>query len=385
MNMRKKLFALLLAFPLLLSACAAPSPSGGSAAPAAATPAAGEIMEKMLEAAGSQAQDAHGPEGGALAVELEMYYGLPRSLWEDAAVRRGGGASAFELAVIRLRDDAGDSAVVSAGECLQSYMTARQGDFTGYAPDQAALAENGVVLVCGRWLCLIIAEDPEQIARAFETCFGGGAAYFDEQNTPIPSSGGARYPYTDPKLDDMTLYDTSAILDAWRSGDRSRLSEKDKAILEAAEGALSEALADGMPDYEKERALYSWVTLHMEYDWDHQDPSAEMDPDSANPYGGLINGKGICLGFATTFQLLMDMAGVECITVVGAAFRSTENHAWNMVRLDGIWTCVDATWDEAMTSPEEWSYFNVTSDWMAMTDHQWDYAAVPEGFEVSPR
>ena len=85
----------------------------------------------------------------------------------------------------------------------------------------------------------------------------------------------------------------------------------------------------------------------------------------------------MCLGFASTFQLLMDMAGVECLTVVGAAFDSREDHAWNMVRLDGEWYCVDATWDTGV--PEGyWSYFNVTSDYMAATDHQWDYASVPE-------
>ena len=29
------------------------------------------------------------------------------------------------------------------------------------------------------------------------------------------------------------------------------------------------------------------------------------------PYGPLIEGKGVCLGYAETFRLLMDMAGVE--------------------------------------------------------------------------
>jgi len=383
--MRKKIFTLLLTFLFLLSACAPPSPAGSGV-----LPAAGEIMEKMLAAAGTQAQNATGPEGSALAEELELYYGLPRRMWTDAAVQRGGGASAFELAVIQLSEDAGDTAVASALECLQNYITARQGDFTGYAPDQAALAENGIVLAHDRCLGLIIAENQEQIALAFENCFSGSATYYEHSgNTPAPTDKSVRYPYTDPKVDDMTIYDTSAILKAWQDGQRDGLSDKDRSILEAAEQVLADVLSDGasnneddMSDYEIERALYNWVCVHMEYDWDHQDPSVEMDPDSSNPYGGLINGKGICLGFATTFQLLMDMAGVECITVVGAAFRSTENHAWNMVRLDGTWTCVDATWDEASTDPVQWLYFNVSSDWLAKTDHQWEYNSVPEGYDL---
>ena len=73
----------------------------------------------------------------------------------------------------------------------------------------------------------------------------------------------------------------------------------------------------------------------------------------------------------------MDMADIECITVVGAAFYSRENHAWNMVRLNGSWYCADPTWDEGV-NVVTFGYFNVTSDWMAFTDHQWDYSSIPE-------
>jgi len=79
---------------------------------------------------------------------------------------------------------------------------------------------------------------------------------------------------------------------------------------------------------------------------------------SYQPYGPLIQGKGVCLGYAETFRLLMDMAGIECITVTGAAFMSRENHAWNMVKLDGEWYCVDVTWDD--TEGGNYDYFNKT-------------------------
>lgn len=106
-----------------------------------------------------------------------------------------------------------------------------------------------------------------------------------------------------------------------------------------------------------------------------------MAPASFTPYGGLVNRKGICLGFASTYQLLMDMAGVECITVVGAAENSTEDHAWNQVRLDGEWYCVDPTWDYGYYPVlERLFFFNRTSDFFAgnVPQHQWDYDSVPE-------
>ena len=111
----------------------------------------------------------------------------------------------------------------------------------------------------------------------------------------------------------------------------------------------------------------------------------ETPRESFTPYGGLVNHTAVCLGYATTFQLLMDLSGVECITVAGAAFASQEDHGWNMVRLNGNWYCVDVTWDanyreQRVTKGREkdWVYFNITSDEMAVTDHQWDYANTPE-------
>ena len=101
----------------------------------------------------------------------------------------------------------------------------------------------------------------------------------------------------------------------------------------------------------------------------------------------LVGGYGICLGYATTFQLLMDLAGVECITVVGASYGSTSDHAWNLVRLEGEWYAVDPTWNDPTggenVAGEAGSrlhhrYFNVTSDYLRDTDHQWDYLSVPE-------
>ncbi len=397
----KKIFPVLLSLVLLLSACRDISPAVGSAHPSAPPPAltAAQVLDAMLDACPEVREDApERLEEPELSTQVQGFYGLDEGAWDDAAVAVLGGSRAFELAVVCLAPGAGED---DAQEKLQAYLLSRQGDFTGYAPDQAALAENALVFASGRYLGLAICEDPEGAADAFTACLGGGSAVLAPvASDPAPSIPDGRYPYTDPELDDMTLYDTSAILCAWESGDRAALSEKDTAILEAAEAVLDEMLTDGMSDYEKEVALYLWVVYHVDYDWAHNDSRKKMDPDSPNPYGALVNRKAICVGFATTVQLLMDMAGVECVTVVGAAFRSTEDHAWNMVRLNGDWYCVDATWDmgtgyltvqngmpqvmDLMDAWKQggfeprWTYFNATSDWMAESDHQWDYATVPE-------
>ena len=44
---------------------------------------------------------------------------------------------------------------------------------------------------------------------------------------------------------------------------------------------------------------------------------------------------------------------------------------------------LEATWDLSNgVSQENCLYFNVSSDWMAMSDHQWDYYNTP--IAVSP-
>ncbi|MCI8477374.1 MAG: DUF4358 domain-containing protein [Oscillospiraceae bacterium] len=394
----KSILPLALILLLLLGSCAP-----GDPADTGAVWSADALAQVVLESCALSPDALEKLEGEDQTLYLTALYGLPEGTWEDCAIYRAGGVSATEIAVIILEDE--DNVQEALGG-LEEYLTAREGDFTGYAPEQAALVAQSAAVRHGRYLALLICEDPEAAQTAFSRCLDGSVvpptgspapavsaaptpeARIHPVSSAVPTPAPANtdvpvvtYPgrraYRQPNLDDMTLYDTTAILSAWAGGDPSALSELDQSILSLAAQVLDEIVHAGMTDYEKERAIYQWLTDHVVYDYDHYDPLAELDPNSFNPYGPLHNGKGVCLGFATTFQLLMDMAGVECITVVGATFNSREDHAWNMVRLDDTWYCTDATWDKG-SPPEAWRYFNVTSDRMAKTDHQWDYSQIPE-------
>lgn len=375
----RRTVSLFLTALFLLSACAPAQPQ----AAARTAPSADTVALAVLAACGMD-QDQLRPldtqlDSEGLSAYLTGFYGLPEGSWDDCSVYLStAAAQAFEIAVLRLTPQADPDAV---REGLETYRLNRQGDFTGYAPDQAALVEDGTVVLSsgGDYAALLICENVDAARDAFYTAL--------EQDAPSPSPSpvsttdpaayAGRVPYTDPGIDDMTVYDTSAILAAWRSGDPSGLSTYDRAIYDRASTVLEQLLTDSMSDYEKEEAVYAWLVSNVSYDYDHYSLFVQVSRDSFTPYNPLMEGKGVCLGFATTFQLLMDMAEVECITVVGAAFESREDHAWNMVRLGGAWYCVDATWDTG-TPPGHWSYFNVTSDYMAATDHQWDYASTPE-------
>lgn len=306
---------------------------------------------------------------------LSDSYGLEDLDWYDAAVVRMEGVRAFEIAVLSVPREARNTVI----KAFQEYLLDRQGAFTGYEPEQAALVERGKVLTCGQEVALLICENVPDAQSAFERCYGDGvfAEGVPDFLRPEPETlPNGRYVYTDPQTDDMSLFDNSAILAAWESGDDSALSREDKQVLEAAKEVFDQHVTPEMSDYDKEFALYVWLTGNVNYDKSHYEKQG-APRTSYEPYGPLVKGKGVCLGYAETFRLLMDMAGIECITVTGAAFWNRDNHAWNMVRLNGEWYCADPTWDNRH-GPGHFTYFNVTSQYMADSDHQWDYDNTPE-------
>ena len=181
-------------------------------------------------------------------------------------------------------------------------------------------------------------------------------------------------------------YDHQRLADAWEAGGWSGLAEKDRAILDKCKEVIDALITDNMSLYDKELAIHDWMIAWADYDraeLDNHDHS-QADPDNDNPYGLLVGRKGICLGYTYTFRLFMDLLDIECTVVHGASHGGADEHAWNMVRLDGEWYCVDVTWDAnarengGRGQPKDWDYFNVTSEDMASSDHQWDYANTPE-------
>ncbi len=337
---------------------------------------------------------------------VEDTYGVPADLITDGFIIDDTSGSHFELVVLRTPDQ--DSAL----EVMNIFSDYSRSLRKNFSSTQLRIDAMNHVL-CGAtdtfsfflfcensedaqeklttaiWAKLLPAEQsaeppqptvqPVEIADGF---FFLNVSSSEVDGEPDPSHPG-RARYIQPSKDDMSIYDASAIVAAWAANNPERLSAYDRAIYDRAKNVLGGILLDGMDDFSKEAAIYEWILQNVEYDWSHTDVMAETPKESFTPYGGLVNRKAVCLGYAGTFQLLMELAGVECITVVGAFSSSQEDHAWNMVRLNGEWYCVDTTWDwpyrnDTVMDGRVWRYFNVTSDYMARTNHQWDYDNVPE-------
>jgi len=139
-------------------------------------------------------------------------------------------------------------------------------------------------------------------------------------------------------------------------------------------------------DEEKARAIFRWIAKNITYDTRSYFTGSirETGPDRV-----LRDRTAVCGGFSGLFKSLGREAGIEIENISGYAkgfdyrigkhFRGPANHAWNAVKLDGVWRLLDATWgaghlDEAgrfvrefdehffLTPPEQMVYTHLPED-----------------------
>lgn len=182
------------------------------------------------------------------------------------------------------------------------------------------------------------------------------------------------------KIDETyEIKSTKAISDAYISGDSSKLSKEDKTTLEMATKILEKITKDCETDYEKELAVYNWMYENIggENGGSVSLPTASLD--NYTPHGVLSGKDAVCVGYATTFRMFMQMMEIECHIV------HNDYHSWDLVKLDDDqWYHVDIYSD--VSSSSQYRNFNM-SDGTArnVTGHEWPSSALPsaEGIKYS--
>ena len=87
-------------------------------------------------------------------------------------------------------------------------------------------------------------------------------------------------------------------------------------------------------DYEKAKYIYETLALKTEY--------VEDAKDSQNIISVFLRKQTVCQGYACAVQYLLEQLGGQSIIVSGKALG--QPHAWNLLRLDGEYYYMDATW-----------------------------------------
>lgn len=335
-------------------------------------------------------------------------YGIDPTFLIDGFIINDSDNTPFELVVLHMTsNDAanyGFQSLSSYKKEIKEHYIERDTDGIAHIPKDNEisydLASNAQIIQHNEFLALFICENSEGVTECFKTTlqsiqtdsekeiaieiadgvFFIESPWIESKDAPPDPNHPGRSLYVQPNKEDMSIYDTTAIINAWSTMDTHSLSAYDKSIYDSAKNVLDHIIYDEMSDFQKEVVIYEWILQNIEYDWSHTDPLAETSRDSYTPYGGLVNHSAICLGYATSFQLLSELSGIETITVVGTGRGS--DHSWNMIRLNDEWYCVDITWDMPYYDSEkdvrEWRFFNTTSNYMAKTGHQWDYNNIPE-------
>ena len=124
-------------------------------------------------------------------------------------------------------------------------------------------------------------------------------------------------------------------------------------------------------DYDKARAIYSWIAFNVKYDY-----AAFLNPPKTQGFSyrteaekqrkiqaindkmidkAFNSKKAVCEGFTLLYQNVASLVGIKCEIVRGDSKtrladigrkETTSNHAWNMVLIDRKWRLIDVTWGQ---------------------------------------
>lgn len=102
-------------------------------------------------------------------------------------------------------------------------------------------------------------------------------------------------------------------------------------------------------DYEKEKFVHDYLYDTVSYD--------SNSSYNQSAFSALVNKSSVCAGYSKAFQLIMTRLGIPTYYVTGDSYG---DHAWNIIRIDGVYYNVDVTWDD--TGYGSYTYFNISDE-----------------------
>ena len=147
--------------------------------------------------------------------------------------------------------------------------------------------------------------------------------------------------------------------------DKGKVKEHQRSLSARVEKLVRPAKA--MIPVEKERYIHDFICQNVRYD-------KLKKPYSHEIIGPLGQGVGVCEGIAKSVKILCDALGLWCIIAISEANPEQGikyRHAWNILKLDGQYVHLDATFDNSLghDGVVRYDYFNL-DDKRLFRDHQ---------------
>ena len=150
------------------------------------------------------------------------------------------------------------------------------------------------------------------------------------------------------------------------------IDNKVESIPVAKADELAKQLASlGKTDREKVRAIFRWITEHIDYNvmrfirGKKKPHSFYNEPDDSSVALPSLNERvsakvlntrvAFCEGYSRLFKTLCDHAGIKAEVIYGYARTNNNrkfavNHTWNSVFIDSSWYLLDVTWASGVVS-----------------------------------
>ena len=139
----------------------------------------------------------------------------------------------------------------------------------------------------------------------------------------------------------------------------------DAAIAAMAE-ECAQAIDSDMSELERAMAIVEYIVSNMEYAYESDGVTPSDDFWAHNITGLAMYDYGVCESYAKSYLYLCLLNDVECIISTG--YSQGVAHAWNYVRIDGIWYGADVTWTDKCGDIAVYDNFGLSRDHMS-EDH----------------
>ena len=102
---------------------------------------------------------------------------------------------------------------------------------------------------------------------------------------------------------------------------------------------------DSMSDVEKALVVHDYLVDQYSYDYERY-ANGTMPKVSYRSSGLLLYGTGVCEAYGNLYMYIMNRLGIETIYTSGNKEGIYYSHLWDIIKLDGQYYHVDATWDD---------------------------------------